>query len=260
MAAGGKRFEPSGDLAEFSLVPGRSVSHQVHEWLRNEIIVGHIKPGTTLSEANLCHHFGISRQPVREALVRLTTQSLVRVYPQRGSVVTKISVPMVIRAQLIRESVEIETLARALERSDCDFLGSLATELKLQRTFAEAGDIERFFDSDQAFHRCICEQSGISGIWEGLEDTRSQLDRARHAELETQQTLGFLIDQHQAIFDAIARDDRQGAKTAMREHLRRIMEQLPKTVETAPELFEDTDLSSWQLRDSGSQRGQPAHQ
>ena len=93
MAAGGNRLDPGGDLAALSLVPGRSESHQLHDWLRNEIIVCQIGPGTALSGACLCHHFGVSRQPVRETLAHLTKQCLVRIFPQRGSVDRHVELP-----------------------------------------------------------------------------------------------------------------------------------------------------------------------
>ncbi|MCY4238177.1 MAG: GntR family transcriptional regulator [Rhodospirillaceae bacterium] len=224
------------------MTPGRPASHQVHDWLRDEIIAGHIKPDTTLSEASLCLHFGISRQPVREALQRLSMQSLVRVFPQRGSVVSRISVPMVLRAQLIREAVEVEVVSRAIDRIDDAFLSDLRIELKLQEAFAEAGDFERFFASDQAFHQRISDQCDVQCVWESLAEIRSQLDRARHAELESQMALGVLIDQHRDVYEAIAKGDSAAAQEAMREHLRRITKQLPKTVKTAPELFENVDL------------------
>ncbi|MBY6115557.1 GntR family transcriptional regulator [Mameliella alba] len=228
-------------LGSFALETGRPASQQVHDHLRREIISGRLAPGTSLSEANLCNHFGVSRQPVREALLRLSTQSLVEIYPQRGSVVTRISVAMVRQAQLIREAVEVETLRRAIDRRTGDFLTELRNELTLQRAYVDVGDIARFFDSDQKFHRRICDQSGVTGIWESLQQSRSQLDRARHAELETVRSLPPLIAQHEAIVDAIDAGDKQRAETAMRQHLRRITDHLEETVAQAPELFDNDD-------------------
>lgn len=228
---------------DFVLETDRPASHQVHDFLRQEIITGRLAPGTALSEGTLCTHFGVSRQPVREALLRLSMQSLVRVYPQRGSVVTAISVPLVQRAQLIREAVEVEALRRAIERRDASFIADLRKELTLQRTYVEIGDIERFFRSDQRLHRRICDQSGVTGIWESLRMSRSQLDRARHAELEANKDLPVLIDQHEAIVAGIEAGDGDGAEAIMRKHLRRITLQLQRSVENAPHLFDHADIA-----------------
>lgn len=226
---------------DFVLETDRPASHQVHDFLRQEIITGRLAPGTHLSEGTLCKHFGVSRQPVREALLRLSMQSLVRIYPQRGSVVTAISVPLVHRAQLIREAVEVEALRRAVERRDAGFLADLRKELTLQRTYVEIGDIQRFFRSDQRLHRRICDQSGVTGIWDSLRMSRSQLDRARHAELEANRDLPVLIDQHEAIVAKIDAGDSDGAVAIMRKHLRRITEQLRRSVESAPHLFDHAE-------------------
>ncbi len=234
-------------LENFSLDTGRPASHQVHDFLRREIITGRIAPGASLSEANLCAYFGVSRQPVREALLRLSMQSLVRVYPQRGSIVTRISVPMVLRAQLIREAVEVEALRRALNNVSKDFLKDLENELTVQQAFIEIGDTDRFFQADQNFHRRICDQSGLKGIWENLQVTRSQLDRARHAELRAFQDLPTLVRQHEEIVASIRAGDAPAAEAAMRTHLRRITSQLAVTKANAPHLFDEdehVDLSS----------------
>ncbi len=225
-------------LDPFVLGTERPASVQVFEFLRTQVIKGRIVPGTALSEAGLCRHFGVSRQPVREALLRLSMEDLVEVYPQRGSVVTKISVPMIYRAQLVREAVEVETLSRAIERQTPKFIAALRTELKLQQAFAEAHDIERFFVSDQAFHRTICEQSGVHGVWETLETSRAQLDRARHVELMDREPLGLLIEQHEAILGGIVARDRPDATDAMRTHLRRVIDVIDGSVARFPDLFD----------------------
>ena len=240
-----EKFKPDGSLAGFHLQTGRPVARQIHDWLRARIIAGHIKPGRMPGEAGLCRWFGVSRQPVREALQHLSMQSLVQIYPQRGSRVARISVPMVLRAQLVREAVEVEAITRAIERGDAALPGALETELKLQKTFAAASDFERFFRSDQVFHKTICDQCGVPGVWENLADLRCHLDRARHVELETQMTLEVLIGQHRDIYRAIVRRDAGAARAAMRVHLQRILRQLPQTVASAPGLFEDADIT-WQ--------------
>ena len=235
-----------GDLFEelegFSLGTDRPASAQVFAYLRARIIRGDIPPGTTLSEARLCVFFRVSRQPVREALVRLSAENLVQVFPQRGSVVTRISVPMIYQAQLIREAVEVETVTRAIRRRTAAFAARLEAELKIQQTFRECWDVERFFQSDQNFHRTICEQSGTGGVWESLEASRAQLDRARQIELQTRESLGILIEQHTAIYDAIMAGDTAGAVAAMRTHLRRVIAGLPDIVAQVPDHFEPEGL------------------
>ena len=236
-----KLFDPEAAADPFTLRAGRPASAQVYEYLRTEILRGVIEPDTHLSEANLCHFFEVSRQPVREALLRLSVENLVRIYPQRGSVVTRISIPMVRQAQLIREAVEVEMVGRATEAREKEFLSALSTELEVQRTFANAGEWERFYESDQRFHRRIFEQSGVPGVWEALEGSRAQLDRVRQSDLQMEEALGLLVEQHGAIFDGISKGDAQQAIEAMRVHLRRVLDSLARAHGRAPDLFDDTE-------------------
>lgn len=232
--------DPTG-VGAFVLKTGRPASVQVFEHLRAEIIGGGICPGAQLSEAKLCARFNLSRQPVREALLRLSTEDLVRVYPQRGSVVAPISVPVLKRAQIIREAVEVEMVSRAIDNRDDRFLADLATELRVQETFAAAGETSRFYESDQFFHRRICDQSGVKGIWESLEASRTQMDRARRSDLRLAADLTELIAQHREIEAGIIAGNKDQAIAAMRAHLRRVLSVLSAAIERTPELFEGAD-------------------
>lgn len=236
-----KNFDPETPPDNFALRAGRPASRQVYEYLRREILRGRIEPDTHLSEANLCHFFEISRQPVREALLRLSVDRLVRIFPQRGSVVTRISVPMVRQAQLIRESVEVEMLRRAIETCDAALLGTLETELTVQEAFVKAGEWERFYESDQRFHWLIFEHSSVSGVWEALESSRTQLDRVRQEDLRENDALEHLVAQHRAIFDGLAAGDPDIAITAMRNHIRRVLDSLSRAQARRPDHFEDID-------------------
>lgn len=239
-------FAPEASAEAFTLRHGRPASTQVYDYLRTEILRGGIAPDTQLSEANLCHFFEISRQPVREALLRLSGENLVRIYPQRGSIVTRISLPMVHQAQLIREAVEVEMVTRAIDHRTAAFLTALETELEVQRAFVHAREWERFYESDQRFHRRIFEQSGVPGVWEALEASRAQLDRVRQADLKVEDALGDLVDQHRAIFDGIASGSAPRAVAAMRVHVRRVLESLSRAQRSAPQFFDETDPTAEQ--------------
>ncbi|HVG48050.1 MAG TPA: GntR family transcriptional regulator, partial [Rubellimicrobium sp.] len=126
--------EPAPDPSPAGLEPpaldgSSAVSRQVTDWLASRIIAGDVAPGTMLSENGLCALVGVSRQPVREALLRLSLGGLVRIHAQRGSMVTRISASAVRRAQMVREAVEGEALARAMARDAPGLARALAAEL-----------------------------------------------------------------------------------------------------------------------------------
>ena len=73
--------------------------------LRQCIAELRLKPGEALSEKDIAGRYGVSRQPVREAFIKLSEAGLVEIRPSRGTFVMKISVREVANARLVREAI-----------------------------------------------------------------------------------------------------------------------------------------------------------
>jgi DNA-binding GntR family transcriptional regulator len=207
--------------------------------LRADIVENRRPPQTRLSEAGLCATFGVSRQPVREVLLRLATDRLVTVHPQRGSFVTPVSVALVHAAQLIRESVEVEVVSRiALTASPA--LGDALDAAIVDQTAALArDDIPCFYTADEAFHATLAAATGLAPLWPALLDHKVHLDRVRHIALGEGQATASLVDDHCAIRDAVVARDPEMAAKAMRSHLRRVLTILGPLVRRHPGWFSD---------------------
>src|SRR5882724_13196639 len=97
--------------------PGRaSIADQVFHTLRSSIVTMRLMPATALSEQEIADRLKVSRQPVREAFIKLSETGLVRVLPQRGTFVVKISAKAVTDARFVREAVECAIARRAAGR------------------------------------------------------------------------------------------------------------------------------------------------
>ncbi len=81
--------------------------------LRDAIVRLDLKPGDTISEAEVAEHYGVSRQPVREAFIRLGQQGLLLIRPKRATMVKRISEEGVGQSRFIREAIEVEIIRRA---------------------------------------------------------------------------------------------------------------------------------------------------
>lgn len=202
------------------LESGKTISSQVYDHLRHEIIQNRLTPNTRLSEGSLCETFGVSRQPIREVLLRLSGDKLVTIHPQRGTFVSPMSLSLFYAAQFIREAVEVEVVARITATADQGLLDALDQELSLQDTFAAHGDSIRFFQSDETFHRLITARCGIPALWSELLDHKLHLDRVRHLTIVTEAMMAGLIAEHRTIWAAIRSRDPVVAQDAMRRHLR----------------------------------------
>src|SRR5690606_8650263 len=93
-------------IMETSLRLAEPIAPQLIAILRLAIAQMQLKPGAALSENEIAGRFGVSRQPVREAFIKLAEAGLVEIRPSRGTYVMKISVREVANARLVREAIE----------------------------------------------------------------------------------------------------------------------------------------------------------
>ena len=107
----------------YTITASEPVNQQIYRYLRHEIVTCAIPPGCLLSEKDVSSRFNVSRQPVREAFIKLAEAGLVQVLPQRGTFVRKISAQRVDDARFISETVESD-MARlaALESAGTELM------------------------------------------------------------------------------------------------------------------------------------------
>ncbi|MET2828297.1 GntR family transcriptional regulator [Mesorhizobium shangrilense] len=223
----------------FTKTSGVAAAQQVFSMLLNNILTFKLKPYDELSEARLSEQLGVSRTPVREALARLASLQLVDIFPQRGTVIAPLRAHDLLRSQFLRESLELGLLRRAIRSPERPWLvETLRGELTLQSTLATLRDEQRFYVSDELFHRQIASSAGLPDIWKDISDAKLHMDRFRHLMLASVETLPVIVDQHKAIVDAIERGDVTGAQDAMKKHLRRIFAFLDAAFAAHPEYFE----------------------
>ncbi|TMV50422.1 GntR family transcriptional regulator, partial [Thioclava sp. BHET1] len=205
--------------------PGGAVGPQLTRILRERVISNQLPPGERISESEIALQFGVSRQPVREAFIKLAEEGLLEVRPQRGTFVRKISVPAVMDARFVREAVEADLVKLLCVTPDAALIRELERQLSAQRELAVA-DSGGFRRMDDLFHRTIAEAAGKSHAWAVVEGMKTQMDRVR--QLSTEHfALDKLIAQHAAIVAGLARGDGAAAEAAVRQHLREILRDLP---------------------------------
>ncbi|MDR5890980.1 MULTISPECIES: GntR family transcriptional regulator [Halomonas] len=216
-----------------------AVRQRLYTVLRQSIIRMVLAPGQALSEKELAETFSVSRQPVREAFIRLSEAGLVEVRPQRGTFVVKISQQAVLEARFVREAVEVAVAREAASKGLSDrTLAELHELIARQRRCIEPADHDRFFLLDEEFHRTLSLGAGQQTAWKVAEEVKAQLDRVRYLSVPESTPLDKLIAQHQAIVDAIERRDADAAAEAMRVHQCEILQSLPDLVSRFPEMFQ----------------------
>lgn len=219
-------------------IAGEPASLRVFRELKQAIVAMALTPGQALSENEIAMRLGVSRQPVREAFIKLSEAGLVRIRPQRGTFVVKISTKQVTDARFVREAVEVAVARRACEVMPADAIAHLKRILDAQRAAAVEAEPARFLALDEAFHRGLALGVDCEYAWRVVEEVKAQMDRVRYLSLPHATPIERLVDQHAAILAAVEAGDAGAAEIAVRTHLSEILTSLPVLERGFPNLFE----------------------
>jgi DNA-binding GntR family transcriptional regulator len=194
---------------------------QVFGQLRDMIVSLHLPPGTALSRSELQQRFGLSSTPIRDALMRLEAEGLVEVFPQSGTIVSLIDVPLARQAQFLRRAIEqeaVRVLANAPEKS---LIGELYAVIDDQKRLAKEQDLESFNQADLLFHKIICDAAGVPDLWTLVRDRSGHIDRIRRLHLPIGGKAAQIVRDHSAIVKAIEKGLPDLAQSKLRDHLSR---------------------------------------
>jgi len=215
-----------------------TASSKIYSDLRTELVSLQRRPGEVISEAEIALSYGVSRTPVREAILKLSDEGLLEIFPQSGIFVSRIPIAALPEAILIRKSLEATTAQLAAERAAASQILVLQAILERQREANAAKDGDAFHRADEMFHATIAEVAGYPGIWTLIQQVKVNVDRYRLLTLPQQGRIARVIVEHEAILSAIAAHDASGARTAMEIHLESLLDNISVTQNINPEFFD----------------------
>ncbi len=214
-----------------------TAASQVQDALRQSILAMQIAPGAALVEKELTARFGISRTPVREALIKLREEGLVEVFPQAGTFVARIPIEAIPEAVFIRQALECATVELVAGIATPEIVARLDAVVSRQHEAMDEGEQERFHLADEAFHETLALSAGYPGIWKLAQAAKSQIDRCRRMTLPVPGRMAMVIREHLSIVDAIRRRDEAAAQAAMRKHLGTLLPDLVHLRQQHPDYF-----------------------
>ncbi|WLI77301.1 GntR family transcriptional regulator [Kosakonia sp. H02] len=215
--------------AETQLNPTQPVNQQIYRILRRDIVHCLIPPGTPLSEKEVSVRFDVSRQPVREAFIKLAENGLIQIRPQRGSYVNKISLAQVRNGCFVRQAIECAVARRAALMIDDSACYQLEQNLNQQRIAIERKQLNDFFELDDNFHQKLALIADCQLAWDTIENIKATIDRVRYMSLDHVSPPEMLLRQHLDIFAALEKRDADAVVNAMTLHLQEISESV-KTI------------------------------
>lgn len=213
-----------------------NATEQVFQTLYSAIITLELPPGTKVSEAEIAKRLGVSRQPVRDAFYRLSEQGVIRIRPQRATVITQISEQALLDARFIRTAIEVECIRAAAEKITDAGIAKLEKLLEQQTSAIESDERLDFHKYDDAFHHTICEIAGHPDAWKLIRQQKLHMDRVRYLSLALGAQSAF--EDHKNILDCLIKRDGRTAEALVRLHLSKILQILEQVRNTHPEYFE----------------------
>lgn len=210
-----------------------AIYKQLHEAISGMALV----PGTPLQEKVLTQRFGVSRTPVREALIRLAEDGLVDIFPQAGTFVSRVPVGSIPEAVVIRQALEDAAVARTAAIASPEDLARIDAVLAEQRMLAGLGDLNRYHEADEAFHDTIALIAGYPSVSRLLRQVKVQINRARRLTLPVEGRMNQIVGEHEIIRDAIAGHDAMAARAAMKSHLSAVIPDVDRLRLQYPDYF-----------------------
>ena len=217
----------------------RTTANTLFDVLHDDIVKMRLRPGARLSEAEVAKRHEVSRQPVREAFIRLDNLQLLQIRPQRATIVRAMSCESIKRARFMCLGVELEIARRACERADKSSAERLQRHLDNQRALLDAGDVPGFISIDHVFHSEVCEIADMSCAIEIIKDCKVTVDRLCVLSLSDEESAQKIYDDHCAIAAHIAVGDGDKLAETTRKHLSRLDRTIDEVQREHPDYFEE---------------------
>jgi DNA-binding GntR family transcriptional regulator len=211
-----------------------TISVQVYEHLRQQIVDGSLAPCQPIAENGLAAALKVSRTPVREALGKLEKEGLVQIIPQYGTFVAPIQTEQVYGNQFIREALECAAIPDAARRCTDAGARQLHALLEAQRS---APDDQSFFRADEEMHALLMAISGQQTAWRVVETAKLHLDRVRHLAVRDTSKRLSIVAEHTAIVTCVIDGNADGAVAALRAHLRGVFTSTEPAMARYPHYF-----------------------
>lgn len=195
------------------------LSTQLRDRIENDIATGVFRQGERLDEARLAARFGVSRTPIREALVDLASSGLIEMLPRRGAFVRRVSVKELI--EMFEVMAELEGLCGRLAARRVND----ATRANLEAVHgacvaaAECGDPDRYYYENERFHRAIYAASQNAFLAEQAGRLHDRLKPFRRLQLRNPGRMEASIAEHTGVVDAIMAGDGPMAEARLRAHV-----------------------------------------
>ena len=205
--------------------------------LKENIVMLELEPGSRISENELAAEIGVSRTPIREALIELSKSKIVKIYPQKGSYVSLIDWELVEEALFMRLTLEKAVVRLACQGVTDEKMQELEKNVKLQKFYIDNNEAGELLELDNQFHKELFAITNKIHIYRLMSGMMLHFDRLRALRTKAidQQ---YVIADHLKILEAIKNKKPMDGEMAMERHLTRHIIDEKIVMEKYPQYFE----------------------
>ena len=196
-----------------------SLQQSAYREIKRRIVTAVFRPGEQINTGLICNQLQIGRTPVHLAIHRLEGEGLIEIMPRRGVVVKPIDRAEMLELIEARHMVEPEIAALAAARASDQEFAAMRAILDRIPGIAEAGDSERFMETDLEFHAAMAAAARNHPLAEFLAGMHDHCTRLYFISVSNKVHDQRIVREHEEIFAALVRRDSDAARAALRKHI-----------------------------------------
>ena len=202
----------------------KSLTDLAHDSIRRLIVGGELPMGTQLSESTLAGQLGISKTPVREALLRLRVDGLIDIQPQRGTFVFSLTPRQVQEICVFREAIEVTAVKLALEGRRTEMVKALQANVREMALARKAGNFKAIRLLDEAFHQAIVDHCANAYMQQAHQMIASKIGALRARLPEASEQVDHCQQNHATIVGLMREGRIAPTQRALALHIRDTLE------------------------------------
>jgi DNA-binding GntR family transcriptional regulator len=194
-------------------------SEQMGDQIEERIVTGIYPPGMRLDETELASSFGVSRTPIREALIQLSSEGLVEIRPRRGAIVAEIGQQRLYEMFEVMAELEAMCGRLAARRITEAEQSAFVAAHQACETARNANDPDSYYQLNEQFHRLLYAASHNVFLEEQAVALSKRLRPYRRLQLRVRDRMSTSFSEHASVVEAILAQDGELAATRIREHV-----------------------------------------
>jgi DNA-binding GntR family transcriptional regulator len=216
----------------------KTLNDTVYKKIYTDIMRLELEPGMPVSVQKLADMYGVSRTPVREAVVRLQQEGLTIIYPQAKTIISPIDLSRIVQERFIRSSLEMAAIDDFVNNCSVNITGVMENMVcEMRQLLGNRASGYQFYIADEEFHKTIFDTAGKSLAYQVIRTTNSHYNRLRILSLKQEGIDKKIINEHLDIVEAAKERNAARLRLTLYQHLNKVQDELTGMTKTFPQYF-----------------------